>query len=220
MATEKKDGGKGGLGARLRRWRMQRDLTLADVSNITGVASSSLSKIENELVSVSYHTLKRICDGLEIPIEEIINPGHDSFAPGRRSLTRKAATSDFECPQYLYSAHATDLSRKDMIPLIMHIKARSPDDFEEWNKHVGDEFILVISGEIEVHTEFYAPTRMRMGDSMYFDSSMGHKYVSVSNEDAVIVSVCSDPKAHATMDMDDFFRSGKLNVKAIPQASE
>ncbi|MDQ2703584.1 MAG: XRE family transcriptional regulator [Pseudomonadota bacterium] len=199
---------------------MQRGLTLAEVSNITGVASSSLSKIENELVSVSYHTLKRICDGLEIPIEEIINPGHDSFAPGRRSLTRKAATSDFDCPQYFYSAHATDLSRKDMIPLMMRIKARSPHDFDEWNKHVGDEFILVISGEIEVHTEFYSPTRMQSGDSMYFDSSMGHKYISISKEDAMILSVCSDPKAHANMDMDDFFRSGKLNVKPVPQPGE
>jgi transcriptional regulator with XRE-family HTH domain len=185
------------------------------VSNITGVASSSLSKIENEQVSVSYHTLKRICDGLEIPIEDIINPTHDRFAQGRRSVTRKTAASDFECPQYLYSVHASDLSRKDMIPLVMRVKARSPKDFEEWNKHGGEEFIIVVSGEIEVHTEFYAPTTMSPGDSMYFDSSMGHKYISTSPEDAIIVSVCSDPRAHINTDMHDFFKGTKLDVKRV-----
>ncbi len=71
---DKRAAPSGKLGARLREWRTSRGLTLAVVSEKTGVASSSLSKIENEQVSVSYHTLKKICDGLNIPIEEIINP--------------------------------------------------------------------------------------------------------------------------------------------------
>lgn len=220
MTADRSEAAVGNIGPQLRRWRQERKLTLAEVSRVTGVAVSSLSKIENQQVSVSYHTLKRICDGLEIAIEDIINPGHEIFAPGRRSLTRKGNTSDFDCQQYFYSAHATDLSQKDMIPLIMRIKARSPDDFDEWNKHTGDEFILVISGEIEIHTEFYTPTRMRPGDSMYFDSNMGHKYISIGDEDAVIVSVCSDPRAHANMDMHDFFRGGKLDVKPVKQPGD
>ncbi len=178
------------------------------VSEKTGVASSSLSKIENEQVSVSYHTLKKICDGLDIPIEEIINPEHKTFAPGRRSITKASEGAEFHCKQYIYVAHSTDMSKKDMIPLEMTVLARSVKDFEDWNKHEGEEFVYVLSGEIEVHTEFYAPVRLKPGDSIYFDSSMGHMYISVSPEDAKILSICYDPRAHQQQDMLDFFRAG------------
>lgn len=205
----------GQLGARLREWRQSRNLTLALVSQRTGVASSSLSKIENEQVSVSYHTLKKICDGLEIPIEDIINPEHKTFAPGRRSVTKSGMGSEFRCSQYIYSAHATDMSKKDMIPLEMTVLARNSSDFEDWNKHEGEEFVYVLSGEIEIHTEFYAPTRLKPGDSIYFDSSMGHMYISVSPENARILSICYDPRAHQQNDVTDFFNAGRLKVTAF-----
>jgi transcriptional regulator with XRE-family HTH domain len=205
------------LGARLRDWRTSRGLTLAMISEKTGVASSSLSKIENEQVSVSYHTLKKICDGLDIPIEDIINPEHKTFAPGRRSITKASQGSEFGCKQYIYVAHSTDLSKKDMIPLEMTVLARSPDDFEDWNKHEGEEFVYVLSGEINVHTEFYSPVRLKPGDSIYFDSSMGHKYVSVSPEDAKILSICYDPRAHQQQDVLEFFKAGRLSVSPMEQ---
>lgn len=200
------------IGERLKEWRSKSGLTLAAVSARTGVASSTLSKIENDQVSVSYYTLKRICDGLDLPIEEFINPGHKTFAPGRRSITKLDAGSLFECRQYVYSAHSTDLSRKDMIPLEMTIIARSADEFEDWNKHEGEEFVYVLDGEIEIHTEFYAPTRLKAGESIYFDSSMGHLYISVSVGNARVLSVCYDPKAHQQQDVSEFFRAGRLDV--------
>jgi hypothetical protein len=50
---------------------------------------------------------------------------------------------------------------------------------------------------------------------LYFDSSMGHMYVSVSPEDAKILSVCYDPRAHQQRDVLDFFKAGRLNVKPL-----
>ncbi|PTQ75307.1 helix-turn-helix domain-containing protein [Celeribacter persicus] len=200
------------LGTRLREWRTVRGLTLSQVSESTGVAPSSLSKIENGLVSVSYHTLKRICDGLGMPIEDIINPQHRTIAPGRRTVTRDQDVSYFSCPQYIYGVHGTDISRKEMIPLEMEVLARSPDDFDAWNRHEGEELIYVLSGEIEAHTEFYAPTRLKAGESMYFDSSMGHMYVSVGDQNARILSVCYDPRA-AQDNLDDFLKATPMENK-------
>ncbi|MBJ3778083.1 helix-turn-helix domain-containing protein [Acuticoccus mangrovi] len=218
-AGMKGDGSAGQLGRRLRSWRTGRGMTLAAVSQKTGVASSSLSKIENEQVSVSYHTLKRICDGLDIPIEEIINPDHKKFAPGRRSITRAADGSEFGCPQYIYRAHATDMSKKEMIPLEMTVLARKPEDFDDWNKHEGEEFVYVLSGVVDMYTEFYAPTRLVAGESLYFDSAMGHMFISVSEEDARILSICYDPRAHMQDDILDFFRAGRLNVQPLADES-
>lgn len=216
-ANEKAGTQSSRLGVRLREWRTSRGLTLATISERTGVATSSLSKIENEQVSVSYHTLKKICDGLDIPIEEIINPEHKTYAPGRRSITKISQGSEFGCKQYIYVAHSTELSRKDMIPLEMTVLARSADDFEDWNKHEGEEFVYVISGEIDVHTEFYAPVRLKAGESIYFDSSMGHKYLSASPENAKILSVCYDPRAHQQQNVLEFFKAGRLAVSPLEQ---
>ena len=215
--TDKRAASSNNLGARLHEWRTNRGLTLAAVSERTGVASSSLSKIENEQVSVSYHTLKKICDGLGIPIEEIINPSHKTFASGRRSITRASRGSEFGCKQYVYVAHSTDMSKKEMIPLEMTVLARSASEFEDWNKHDGEEFVYVVSGEIEVRTEFYSPVRLGPGDSIYFDSSMGHMYISVSPEDAKILSICYDPKAQQQRDVLEFFKEGRLEVSPIKE---
>jgi len=53
----------------------------------------------------------------------------------------------------------------------------------------------MISGAIEVHTEIYAPLRLEAGESAYFDSGMGHVYVSVSSADAHVLSVSYDPQS-------------------------
>lgn len=67
--------------------------------------------------------------------------------------------------------------------------ARSLTEFKDWVRHEGDDFLLVIEGEIELHTEFYQPQRMQAGDSAYFDARMGHLCISVSEEDALVLWV-------------------------------
>lgn len=182
------------IGERLKELRAERRLTLQDVQKKTGVAISTLSKIENQQVSASFDTLTRICNGLGVAIESFFNPMPTQLASGRRTITRREDESAvFETAQYRYKVHSTELSAKGMVPLEMRVKARSIDDFAELNRHHGEEFIFVISGEIEVHTEFYAPFRLKAGESSYFDSEMGHAYLSVSEKDAHILSVCYDP---------------------------
>ena len=47
----------------------------------------------------------------------------------------------------------------------------------------------VLTGVIRLYTEFYEPIEMRRGDTAYYDASMGHNVVSLSNEDATILWV-------------------------------
>ncbi|QRG08694.1 cupin domain-containing protein [Xanthobacter dioxanivorans] len=87
------------------------------------------------------------------------------------------------------------------------MRARSVEEFDHWSQHNGEEFVYVLSGAIEVHTEFYAPFRLEAGESAYFDSSMAHLYVSVTQEDARVLSVSYDPE------------QGKRHVSAFMNAS-
>ena len=79
-----------------------------------------------------------------------------------------------------------------MIPFKSRIRARSFDDFPGWVRHSGEEFLLVLEGAIDLYSEHYEPLRLRAGDSVYYDSAMGHACVSVSEEDALILWVTTD----------------------------
>ena len=78
-----------------------------------------------------------------------------------------------------------------MLTFTSRLTARSADEFAEWVRHEGEEFLYVLEGSVQVLTEFYEPTHLSKGDSMYFDSRMGHCCLSTSPEDALVLWVCS-----------------------------
>ena len=181
------------IGARLKEIRRALDRTLAQVGEATGVSISNLSKIENNQISPSFDIMKRICDGLGVSIEDFMHPGAKGVVSGRKTTTRREEGDYFTSGQYDYRAHASEISRKAMVPLEIRVRARKVDEFDHWSQHRGEEFVYVLSGAIEVHTEHYAPFRLERGESGYFDSSMRHLYISVSKEDARVLSVSHDP---------------------------
>lgn len=181
------------VGSRLKEIRRRLDQTLAQVSKSTGVSISNLSKIENSQISPSFDIMKRICDGLGVPIEDFVRPGDKSLVSGRKTTTRGEEGDFFTSGQYDYRAHASELSRKAMVPLEIRVRARGVEEFDHWSQHRGEEFVYVLSGAIQVHTEHYAPFRLDPGESAYFDSSMRHVYVSLSPDDARVLSVSHDP---------------------------
>jgi hypothetical protein len=86
---------------------------------------------------------------------------------------------------------ATELLNKRLIPIIVDIRARSLEEFGELVRHSGEEYVYVLEGEIEVHTSAYAPVRLKAGDSIYFDSTMGHAYIAASSGPCRVLGVCS-----------------------------
>ena len=181
------------IGARLKEIRRTLDRTLSQVSDATGVSISNLSKIENNQISPSFDIMKRICDGLGVSIEDFVHPGEKNVVSGRKTTTREGEGDHFTSGQYDYRAHASELSRKAMVPLEILVRARSVEEFDHWSQHRGEEFVYVLSGAIEVHTEHYSAFRLERGESAYFDSSMRHLYVTVSKDDARVLSVSHDP---------------------------
>ncbi|MDF2372879.1 MAG: cupin domain-containing protein [Rhizobiaceae bacterium] len=64
-------------------------------------------------------------------------------------------------------------------------------DFEEFVRHPGQEFLVVMQGAVTVHVEGREPVTLQQGDSIYFDSALGHLYASDGDNDARILVVCS-----------------------------
>jgi len=86
---------------------------------------------------------------------------------------------------------AETLTKKQMLPYRARVRARKIEEFDGWVRHDGEEFLYVLTGVIQLYTEFYEPIEMRRGDSAYYDASMGHNVVSISDDDATILWVTS-----------------------------
>ncbi len=176
--------------------RNRHGFTLQDVSKRTGVALSTLSKVENDLMSLTYDKIVQICTGLGIPVTELLTIEEQQRDAGR---TRRSVVSDentlvHETKNYQYNYLCTDLINKRMVPIIARLRAKDIRSFGSLVRHAGEEFVYVLEGEIEVHTEHYSSVRIRAGQGIYIDSTMGHAYLSSGDVDAVLLCICSAPE--------------------------
>jgi transcriptional regulator with XRE-family HTH domain len=179
------------LGARVRELRKARAWTLEQAARQAGLARSTLSKIENGQMSPTYDALRKLADGLQIPVPQLFTPPVRAQANGRMAVTRAGEGRAHPTATYEHELLAGALTRKTMLPYRARVRARSLEAFDGWVRHDGEEFLYVLTGVIRLYTEFYEPLEMRRGDSAYYDATMGHNVISVSEEDATILWVTS-----------------------------
>ncbi|MBT6099052.1 MAG: helix-turn-helix transcriptional regulator [Marinovum sp.] len=179
------------LGTRVRSLRKARNWTLEQAARQAGLARSTLSKIENGQMSPTYDALKKLAVGLEISIPQLFTPPSKNEISGRLTVTKAGQGTAHATTTYEHDLLSEGLTKKKMLPYQARIRARRVEEFGEWVRHDGEEFLYVLTGIITLYTEFYEPIEMRRGDSAYYDASMGHNVVSISEDDATILWVTS-----------------------------
>jgi transcriptional regulator with XRE-family HTH domain len=179
------------LAERVRELRKDRGMTLEQAANQAGLARSTLSKIENGQMSPTYEALKKLATGLEISVPQLFTPPVKDQINGRMVVTQNGQGAAHATATYEHELLGGGRTKKQMLPYRARIRARSMEEFDGWVRHDGEEFLFVLTGVITLFTEFYEPVEMRRGDSAYYDASMGHNVISVSDEDATILWVTS-----------------------------
>jgi len=178
------------LGKRVREIRLSQNLTLEEASKLSGLARSTLSKIENDQISPTFSVVTKLANGLGIDMPQLFTrPKEAVAATGRRDITRKGEGKPHPTPTYEHELLSTQLTNKKMIPYRTVVRARSIEEYPEWVRHEGEELLYVLSGSVLLYTEFYEPIELMAGDSAYYDCAMGHSLVSTSEEDAVVLWV-------------------------------
>jgi transcriptional regulator with XRE-family HTH domain len=186
------------LGATLRALRNQRGWTLTELARRTGFSIPALSKVENDRLSLSYDKLIRLSDGLGVDIGQLFAPPASASAAtttttttSRRSINRRGEGELVATRNYSYRYLSADVTHKKFIPILTELHARTLEQFGELVRHTGEEFLFVLEGEIEVHTEHYAPFVLAAGESTYIDSTMGHAYIVKGKGAARLLAICS-----------------------------
>lgn len=184
-------------GLALRTARLEQGLTLRELATRTGLPFSTLSKLENGKMGMSYDKLVLLAQALRVDIGKLVAAAPEkrpaAQAVGRRSVIRAGERPDSSSERYQHRYLAPDLLGKMMVPMIIDIEARSLEEHRGIVRHEGEEYLYVLSGSMELHSDLYAPLRLDQGDSVYFDSGMAHAYVCVSDEPCQVLSICAGP---------------------------
>ena len=179
------------FGPRIRRLRQEAGFTLQELSLKTGLAFSTISKVEKSQISPTYENILRLAGGLSVDVTKLFSEMSVSMTSGRRTVTRAGQGIQHKSPQYEYEMLCADIALKQFVPLLTRLRAHDVSEFPALLSHQGEEFLYVLSGTVEIFTDQYKPLRLETGDSCYFDSTMGHACVSAGPEDAMILWVCS-----------------------------
>jgi transcriptional regulator with XRE-family HTH domain len=165
------------------------------MSQRTGIPFSTLSKVENERLTLSYDKLQQLAERLNMRLSELFAEPEDVASPdvmARRSVGTLEGAIQVLTSNYDYFYLFPELRRKRMIPIFTRVRAKSVKDFGDLVRHSGEEWIYVLKGRVEVHTEFYDKVCLDVGQSIYVDSSMGHAFiVGEGCEEALVIGACS-----------------------------
>lgn len=169
--------------------------TLAEVSERTRIPISALSKIENDKMAVTFDKLVQLSDGLGVDIALFFSStgADDGPAQGgsRRSIAKAGEGQSIRVERGHYLYVAADLLKKRMTPIIGEVFATDISQYDGYQRHSGEEYVYVLEGVLDLFTDTYTAVRLEQGESIYFDSTMGHAYVKVGDAPCRILSICA-----------------------------
>ncbi|MDI9461754.1 MAG: helix-turn-helix domain-containing protein [Saccharofermentanales bacterium] len=176
------------IGQRIKAIRNSRDLTLKQLSEMTGLSSGFLSQFERGMTNIAIDSLNQIAKALGVPLESLLKlpPGEQGIEV-IRSYQRDATFVSPQIIQYILSSqpeHFTFLPRLyTLLPLPEHPPI-------ELYSHEGQEFLYVLDGSITFYLEDET-TVLYAGDSVQIDSSVRHNWTNHTSLPATLLTINS-----------------------------
>jgi transcriptional regulator with XRE-family HTH domain len=181
---------------RLRQTRKQLGWTLQKVSDASGVSVTTISRAERGQLALGYDNISALSRALEMDMGAMFSGDKAQPAPFDGPVVTRAGTGvRYDGLTVSYEFLSTTAPGKQMSPVVATINLRaitSPSDFV---RHDGEEFVYVVSGSLEAHFETGEKVKLSRGDSIYFNSRVGHAYISTSRALAKIVGVMTEANA-------------------------
>lgn len=179
------------IGKRLKMLRKEHRLTLKELSQKSGVAIATLSRMENDIMTGTLDSHKAICAAIGISLAEFY---HEIESEGKVvSLLKGGEGKDAQVHSKTAAMEllTTKVMNKKMMPLLLRISRGSKSNKEE-NKPGTEKFVYVLEGSLTAEIGKDRHT-IAKGDSLYFDASLSHQFFNSGKSEAVAVCVISPP---------------------------
>lgn len=176
---------------RLKVLRRRQRFSLEQLSQLSGLTKSYLSKLERGISEPSISTVLKLADAYGIGISELIGTGEEG--ENGISVVLRGERTPLDRPGrdtgYRYEALAGKRLVKTMNPFVVYPPRERPQEPESF-PHSGEEFMLVLKGSISI-TVSGREINLEPGDSIYFDSELPHWMLTTSAERAEVLVVTS-----------------------------
>jgi DNA-binding transcriptional MerR regulator/mannose-6-phosphate isomerase-like protein (cupin superfamily) len=172
-------------GARFRRLRQRRGLSLAQVAKATGVSVGFLSALERGQMSASIGTLRRIARYYRTNILSFFEPAKDNsrlVKPAERKILETTKGVRMELLAWGNTA---------MEPHLFRIKPAGSSG--ESYTHEGEEFLHVLRGQFEIWLNQDEHYLLEPGDSLYFQSSTPHRWKNPGKKESWLLWINTPP---------------------------
>lgn len=189
-------------GAAIRKLRLSRGWTLADLSAQSGIPISTLSRLELGQNALTSGKMIRLCRALDIDVEELLSQEEKPLptVSGRRSVVRAGEGRTVRIGDGLGRLAAADLLCRRLTPVLLDVTVERLAEDSVLNAHDGEVYLLVIDGEIELHSDLYAPLPLGPGDGVYFDAACGYALVAPRGPGRALLVASDEPTFEARAD--------------------
>lgn len=173
------------IGARLQRVRTAKGLSQRELAKRVGVTNSTISLIEQNKVSPSVGSLKKVLDGIPISLAEFFTFDADDAA-GDSPFYSADELPDVGNDGVHYFLVGRRKSGRAMC-ILREVMPQGADTGAEMLRHDGEEGGVVVQGEVEV-TVGEQVRVLKAGEGYYFESRVPHRFRNVGKGEAVLFS--------------------------------
>lgn len=172
-------------GRRFRRLRLARGLSLAQVARSTGVSTGFLSGLERGQMRASVATLKRIARFYKTNILSFFEPPGENpllVTPAQRKILETTPGVRMELLGW---------GNTVIEPHLFRVKPGGGSG--ESYTHVGEEFLHILKGQLDIWLNETAHFRLRPGDSFCFQSSIPHRWKNSGRRETWLLWINTPP---------------------------
>jgi len=173
------------IGARLQLVRKSKDLSQRELAKRVGVTNSTISLIEQNKVSPSVSSLKKVLDGIPISLADFFTLDLDIGLPDS-PFYNTDELPDVGSNGIHYFLVGQHRPQRQMC-ILREVMPPGTDTGDSMLSHEGEEGGVVIEGELEV-TVGDEVRVLRAGEAYYFESRVPHRFRNVGETDAVVFS--------------------------------
>ena len=176
------------VGASLRTVRVMYGLSQRELAKRAGVTNGTISLIEQNRVSPSVSSLKKVLDGVPMSLADFFTL--DVRAAPQVFFARDELT---DIGDRAVSLRLVAGNRSNRALTILHERySPKADTGAEMFSHKGEEGGVVVRGHIELTVGGQARV-LGPGDAYYFASATPHRFRNVSDEPCELVSASTPP---------------------------
>jgi DNA-binding transcriptional MerR regulator/quercetin dioxygenase-like cupin family protein len=167
------------IGSKLRKMRKSLNLGIVEAAKQAGISPGFLSAIETSKANASVATLHRLAASYNTTVLEFFDlptGARRLVRPGERRVLRTDSGVDIEL---------LSIGTKMLEPMLFRVPPSAGSDGSY--SHVGEEFIYMLKGTLEIWLGELECYSLHEGDSFWFESNLGHRWFNRSDEDALLI---------------------------------